>query len=202
MTCAGVWLRGTSSTCSVAEYAEWQVQDVGWECRMRWCWWPCSKTIPLLQTLASLGIWGETLKKSQKCPNFVTKSQNQMWGRKFKTGPSPWKNRVSWLNKSSEGSEEHPKNHPRNGQGPHLSSPILTSLHSCNTWSSFRSLELSAITLGELNKLWPHMGVSWNGGTPKWMVYNGRPYWNVWFGGTPILGNLHIGRNTLLQPSS
>ena len=24
-----------------------------------------------------------------------------------------------------------------------------------------------------------------NGGTPKWMVYNGKPYWNGWFGGNP-----------------
>ena len=27
------------------------------------------------------------------------------------------------------------------------------------------------------------MGVSKNRGTPKWMVYNGRPHWNGWFGG-------------------
>jgi hypothetical protein len=25
------------------------------------------------------------------------------------------------------------------------------------------------------------------------MVYNGKSYWNWWFRGTPILGNLHIG---------
>ena len=33
----------------------------------------------------------------------------------------------------------------------------------------------------------PHgsnMGVSKNRGTPKWMIYNGKPYWNGWFGGT------------------
>ena len=38
------------------------------------------------------------------------------------------------------------------------------------------------------------MGVSKNrGGPPKWMVYNGKPYWNGWFGGpTPIFGNTHI----------
>ena len=29
-------------------------------------------------------------------------------------------------------------------------------------------------------------------GTPKWMVYNGKPYSNGWFGGTPIFGNIHI----------
>ena len=39
-----------------------------------------------------------------------------------------------------------------------------------------------------------------NRGTPKWMVYNGKPYWNGWFGGTTNFGNTHIasfidGRN-------
>ena len=28
-----------------------------------------------------------------------------------------------------------------------------------------------------------HIGVSKNCGTPKWMVYNGKPYSNWWFGG-------------------
>ena len=37
------------------------------------------------------------------------------------------------------------------------------------------------------------IGVSKNSGIPKWMVYNGTPYWNGWFGGTPIFGNIHIG---------
>ena len=37
-----------------------------------------------------------------------------------------------------------------------------------------------------------HMGVSKNRGTRKWMVYNGKPYKNGWFGGTPIFGNIHI----------
>ena len=36
------------------------------------------------------------------------------------------------------------------------------------------------------------MGVSKNRGTPKWMVYNGKPYQNGWFGGTPIFGNTHM----------
>ena len=37
-----------------------------------------------------------------------------------------------------------------------------------------------------------NMGVSQNSGTSKWMVYNGKPYENGWFGGTPIFGNTHI----------
>ena len=40
---------------------------------------------------------------------------------------------------------------------------------------------------------WSYMGVSKNRGTPKGMVYNGKPYWNGWFGGTTIFGNIHIG---------
>ena len=36
------------------------------------------------------------------------------------------------------------------------------------------------------------MVVSIHGGTQKWMVYNGKSYWDGWFGGNPILGNLHI----------
>ena len=31
-----------------------------------------------------------------------------------------------------------------------------------------------------------------NRATPKWMVYNGKPYWNGWFGGTTIFGNIHM----------
>ncbi len=37
-----------------------------------------------------------------------------------------------------------------------------------------------------------HMDVSENRCTRKWMVYNGKPYLNWWFGGTPIFGNTHI----------
>ena len=37
-----------------------------------------------------------------------------------------------------------------------------------------------------------YIGVSKNSGTPKWMVYNGKPYENGWFGGTTIFGNIHI----------
>ena len=36
------------------------------------------------------------------------------------------------------------------------------------------------------------MGVSKNSGTPKWIVYNGKPYENGWFGGTTIFRNPHI----------
>ena len=52
-----------------------------------------------------------------------------------------------------------------------------------------------------------HVGVSKNRGTPKWMVYNGKPYSNGWFGGTTIFGNIHVlkiftkKQNTLAEPS-
>ncbi len=39
---------------------------------------------------------------------------------------------------------------------------------------------------------WKKIWVFSNSGTPKWMVSNGKPYWNGWFGGTPIFGNTHI----------
>ena len=41
-----------------------------------------------------------------------------------------------------------------------------------------------------------------NRGTPKWMVYNGKPYWNGWFGGTTIFGNTHIEATLLHFPLS
>ena len=37
-----------------------------------------------------------------------------------------------------------------------------------------------------------YMGVSKNRVTPKWIVYNGKPYQNGWFGGTTIFGNIHM----------
>ena len=45
-----------------------------------------------------------------------------------------------------------------------------------------------------------HMGVSKNRGTPKWMVYNGKPYLNGWFGGTIIFGNTQIEVDCRLSP--
>ncbi len=43
-----------------------------------------------------------------------------------------------------------------------------------------------------------YMDVSKNRGTLKWMVYNGKPYYNGWFGGTIIFGNTHIWDYTTL----
>ena len=40
------------------------------------------------------------------------------------------------------------------------------------------------------------MVVSINGGSPKWMVYNGKSHSNRWFRGPPISGNFHLGSRT------
>ena len=45
-----------------------------------------------------------------------------------------------------------------------------------------------------------YVGVSENSGTPKWMVYKGKPYQNGWFGGATIFGNTHV--NDLWWPCS
>ena len=45
-------------------------------------------------------------------------------------------------------------------------------------------------------------GVSKNRDTSKWMVYNGNPYLNGWFGGkNPIFGNTHIVASLKLTDS-
>ena len=46
--------------------------------------------------------------------------------------------------------------------------------------------------LQQVNCTFQYMGVSKNRGIPKWMVYNGKPYENWWFGGTLIFGNTHM----------
>ena len=47
----------------------------------------------------------------------------------------------------------------------------------------------------EMGKKWvfPKIGVP-----PKWMVYNGKSYWNGWFGGTTIFGNIQIYLNLVV----
>ena len=46
--------------------------------------------------------------------------------------------------------------------------------------------------MNRLQKILSIWVVSKNRGTPKWMVYNGNPYSNGWFGGTTIFGSIHI----------
>ena len=63
-----------------------------------------------------------------------------------------------------------------------------------NDWGiSLVLLEMFELKLGKNTcKIHLHVGVSKNRGTPKWMVYNGKPYLNGWFGGTTIFGNIHV----------
>ena len=58
--------------------------------------------------------------------------------------------------------------------------------------SNSRSNSLATFPQLPMRKADRNMGVSKNRGTPKWMVYKGKPYLNWWFGGTPILGNTHM----------
>ena len=51
-------------------------------------------------------------------------------------------------------------------------------------FSHFLTLEI------DLPNVW-HMVVSWNGGTPTWMVYHGKSNQPGWFRGTPVSGNHH-----------
>ena len=49
-----------------------------------------------------------------------------------------------------------------------------------------RSMEQSPETKSKALTLYVYMEFSWNGGCPKWMVYNGKSSLNGWFGGTSI----------------
>ena len=65
--------------------------------------------------------------------------------------------------------------------------------HSCDRKSRQSPNETSRRPPQEkLNEIHIAMSASKNRGTPKWMVYNGKPYSNGWFGGTIIFGNIHI----------
>ncbi len=52
---------------------------------------------------------------------------------------------------------------------------IYISSASCNTWSNY-SENHCCITLLYILYIYIYMGVSKNRGTPKWLVYNGKPY--------------------------
>ena len=69
----------------------------------------------------------------------------------------------------------------------HLHSALITAICLWKPRKAARNLRISPRTKGVVE-----MGVSENRGTPKWMVYNGKPYWNGWFGGTTIFGNTHM----------
>ena len=68
--------------------------------------------------------------------------------------------------------------------------------HKCTGPSMYTSSKhmscLSQFLLNKTNPVGLYMGVSKNMGTPKRMVYNGKPYQNGWLGGTTIFGNTHM----------
>ena len=80
---------------------------------------------------------------------------------------------------------------------PHL--PVCLSVYAIyhiNVSLSFLSVQISTFAKHEIEITWKNvwdMDVSQNRGTPKWMIYNGKPYQNGWFGATTIFGNIHIG---------
>ena len=59
------------------------------------------------------------------------------------------------------------------------------------TWKSGgRAFEPWTVEVGICYTTLSYMGVSKNRGTPKWMVCNGKPYENGWFGVTTFFGNI------------
>ena len=59
-------------------------------------------------------------------------------------------------------------------------------------WAFFGRVQTEKIEDISRFQVCRYIGVSKNRGTPKWMVYDGKPYQNGWFGGTTIFGNIHI----------
>ena len=76
----------------------------------------------------------------------------------------------------------------------HGNLPTATSEKGWDMWGSnvvMRHFHQSLLS-NKLNGNDTYRDVSKNKGTPKWMVYIGKPYQNGWFGGTIIFGNTHI----------
>ena len=73
---------------------------------------------------------------------------------------------------------------------------LIVIVQSLQCWVIFQCLSVLKKTLKSqlvaVIKKNIYMGISKNRGTPKWMVYNGKPYENGWFGGTTILHKLPI----------
>ena len=72
-----------------------------------------------------------------------------------------------------------------------MMSRVAQSVQHCNRCPCWRTIRKSILGLLRLDKReWT--GVSINGGTPKWMVYEGKSHSNGWFGCTTIYGNLQL----------
>ena len=81
--------------------------------------------------------------------------------------------------------QEHDRNEANNRTSDTLSPILMVQWKTCSFWKA-------TTTIGDTPFF--HLGVSKNSGIPKWMVYNGKPYQNGWFGGTTIFGNIHFLR--------
>ena len=67
--------------------------------------------------------------------------------------------------------------------------PIVVPMSRWKAWPGIPSPNLKTQMLhGTGIWMFPKIGAK----PTKWMVYNGKPYYNGWFGGTIIFGNTHI----------
>ena len=73
------------------------------------------------------------------------------------------------------------------GLTPPLCPEQAEEVHLVVHWRSYHEYQME-----KMDENPQEIGVSKNNGTPKWMVYNGKPYQNWWFGGTPIFGNTQM----------
>ena len=71
------------------------------------------------------------------------------------------------------------------GQPTRTTSRSTRSRH-LNVWCILGKLQANPWLIASQITFKDDLGVSKNRGTPKWMVYNGNPYQNGWFGGTTI----------------
>ena len=74
-------------------------------------------------------------------------------------------------------------------QGERADCWMVELVNSCKVWCV---LQNKLILPQSTCLVYLQLGVSKNRGTPKWMVYNGKPYQNGWFGGTTIFGNTQL----------
>ena len=97
--------------------------------------------------------------------------ENQILDPTLQVTPSPSSTRISQLSRSTSSSKKQPAMSSRLPRVWFLPCASLKIQHEASPYGGFLKL-----------------------GTPKWMVYTGKSYRNGWFGGTPILGSLNMGK--------
>ena len=110
--------------------------------------------------------------------------------------------RASCMNQVSINSpKNHEKSYPSQKKGESLISwgkkPTEIENWCFFPWKFCRYSQLDSIFSGFLHDSWGRIPSPFGcfqkiGVPPKWMVYNGKPYKNGWFGGTTIFGNIHF----------